>query len=227
MKMERATQIADYDYNGRSYWEKIDPKTGINQIHVHHTKHRPTSSEAMVQAGFTSSRCRDEGVLEGELVHCLTAMDEPLTKADYFALMKRMRLIEERVEEGFHSLQDGMQQLLQASSGNAEWTVPQQQEQPWRENPTDKLNLEPSAESPGHAHSRPSIASAAGCEPGAPENPGLQEARQMAFEVKLSAITPSLTCLLQLFERYDLDGRCNLYDLCGRLRSCSCLPLIC
>jgi len=117
-KMERACEVADYDHDERTYWERIDPATGEKEIQVHHTIHRPRPSDTVLaERGFNPCEERPDGVLEGELVDCLTEMDEPLTKADYFAIMRRLR----RVEEDNRGLLQGIQQVLCACGGDANW----------------------------------------------------------------------------------------------------------
>ena len=127
-KMERACEVADYDHNERTYWERIDPATGEKETQVHHTIHRPSPSDAiLVKRGFSPCKERPDGVLEGELVDCLTEMDEPLTKADYFAIMKRLRTVEEdskHLDNELYGLQDGVCQILKACGGDANWKPP-------------------------------------------------------------------------------------------------------
>ena len=127
-KMERACLVGDYDHDERTYWERIDPATGEQEIQVYHTVHRPCPSDNDLAArGFGPCPHRPEGVLEGELVDCLVHMDEPLNKADYFAIMKRLRRVEEQnhnVCDQLCGVQDGIRQLLRTCGGDENWQPP-------------------------------------------------------------------------------------------------------
>ena len=50
--------------------------------------HWHLAHHAYIEASIWVATCR-----EGELIDCLMHMDEPLVKADYFTMMKRMRLM--------------------------------------------------------------------------------------------------------------------------------------
>ena len=126
-KMDRACRVADYDHDERSYWERKDPANGENKIHVHHTKHRPAIPDILANRGYKPCQEKPEGVLEGELVDCLTQMDEPLTKADYFAIMKKLRWVQEKnhsLNHRIYGVQDGFRHILKACGGDANWRPP-------------------------------------------------------------------------------------------------------
>ena len=94
-KMERACLIADYDHAGRTYWELPPNDQGESDVVVHHKIHRPPPGKKEREAlGMKRLPRGDEGVMEGEIVACLETMDEMTTQADYFALMKKLRLID-------------------------------------------------------------------------------------------------------------------------------------
>jgi len=101
-KMQRACKIADYDHTKRSYWEALGPD-GEPMVAVHHEEYRPVPEDAQ-EKGYKRLACGDEGVMEGEIVNCLINMDEPTTKAEYYTIMKRMRLIDSSASDKLESL---------------------------------------------------------------------------------------------------------------------------
>jgi len=88
-KMQRACLIADYDHTGRSYWQGVD-EDGEETVYVHSKVHRPVPSKKEREAKQYKRMARgDEGVMEGEIVECLTNMDNEMTRADFYAMAKR------------------------------------------------------------------------------------------------------------------------------------------
>jgi len=129
-KMERACNVADYDHSGRSYWHCTDQR-GNTKLSVHHDKHRPPPRDPH----STKVTCDAEGVLEAELVACLTTMDDPQTRGDYFAVMKRIRLAEKRLAEEVASVNQRLdrhvwwseaafKEIMRLSGGSADWEPP-------------------------------------------------------------------------------------------------------
>jgi len=128
-KMERACLVADYDHEERTYWRKIDPNTGEDMVTVHHNRYRPPPEENTPNY-YLLEEGGDEGVMEGELVEALTKMDDSTTVADYYAIMKKIRLLEKStdqsltaIEEESDRLKEGVKELFRLS-GNADWEPP-------------------------------------------------------------------------------------------------------
>jgi len=107
-KLHRATQIADYDHSLREY----DPKARV----TYEVGHRPAPADFdRAQLLTDETNVLPEGVTEFELVDCLTRLDDPMTIGEYFALMKRMRLMDRRMrgmETCMRNMEGSMAEVL-------------------------------------------------------------------------------------------------------------------
>jgi len=98
-------------------------------VTVHHNRYRPPPEENTPNY-YLLEEGGDEGVMEGELVEALTKMDDSTTVADYYAIMKKIRLLEKStdqsltaIEEESDRLKEGVKELFRLS-GNADWEPP-------------------------------------------------------------------------------------------------------
>ena len=112
-KMTEACKIADYDHSHRLY----DPVTQM----VYDTKGRPPPQnvdkkslwcDALYHSG-ANAKALPEGVMEHELTECLLTMDSPTVKSDHFAMMKRMRLMDQRLQKVEARVEEGITEILQ------------------------------------------------------------------------------------------------------------------
>jgi len=125
-KMQRACAIADYSHQGRTYWLcPPDPQTREEKVSVHQTKYRPLPEP--VPEGWRQMKDGDEGVMEGELVDCLTNMDETMLATDYMDIMKHIRLFKtftdkklSHLEVDLGGLSQGVEELIRLRTGK-EW----------------------------------------------------------------------------------------------------------
>ena len=124
-KMKRACLIADYSHDDRSYWLTSDA-TGEPVVQVFHEKFRPPPEPGT--PGFSRLAGGDEGVMEGEIVECLTDMDSECTVADFYTIMKKLRLFKTTTNGQCDAMNWRLQQRLQKAmslcGGNSSWEPP-------------------------------------------------------------------------------------------------------
>jgi len=208
-KMERACRIADYAHEGRTYWETTDEE-GNAMVAVHHVRHRPPPEKGT--PGYTKLAGGEEGVMEGEIVECLTNMDEGTTVADFYEIMKTLRLLEDginaKLEEMDWRLRTGLKELMRLCGGDENWEAPPMPEKEWVEEEEEEeegevksVALEPIFKAPeeAQAQSQPEESGAGVPSMGAAEIPvGSSPSNPVTSDERDTAAL--------LFERYDLDN---------------------
>jgi hypothetical protein len=112
-KLSLACEVADYDHRHR----RVDPATG----HCYHMDNRPPPAYLNPEALWCDAGCHKgenakalpEGVMEHELTNCLLTMDEPTRRSDHYAVMKRVRLMDRRLQEVEDRVDKGIGEILQ------------------------------------------------------------------------------------------------------------------